>query len=360
MENVYFTPGPSQLHPVVRASFESALAEDICSISHRSERFREIYRSTTGALRSLMEIPETSHVLFLSSATEAMERVIQSCVGEKSCHFVNGAFSKRFFEISQMLGRRAEKLDAVAGEGFDLVHAEVSHDSEMICVTQNETSTGIWVPPDAVTALGAKYPDKLLAVDVVSSAPCVRLNFSAADLVFFSVQKCFGMPSGLGVLVASARSVERARSLRTGGLHTESYHSLLSLVELGGKAQTYETPNVLSIYLLGKVAAWMHDYGVEKIRRETEKKAEYMYGEISRMAGAEVFVRDTVFRSPTVITAAVSRPVSEVRKSLSMRGLHVGAGYSDFKDRHIRIANFPAHSMGQVENLMAALEEVLG
>lgn len=356
---IYFTPGPTQLHPVVQQAIHSALADGICSISHRSEQFREIYREAVAGVRAVMKVPDSSHILFLSSATEAMERIIQSCVGSRSFHFVNGSFSKRFFDMSHMLRKNPERLDARVGEGFSLQDIEIPQDIELVCITQNETSTGVWIPPEDIAKLKARYPEKLFAVDVVSSAPCVGLDLGVMDLAFFSVQKCFGMPAGLGVLIANERSVETARNLRAHGIHGESYHSILSLVDLAVQAQTYETPNVLCIYLLKKMSEWLNQYGISQIRREMWEKAQFVYGSLPSISGASAFVETEKFRSPSVIVVGVPKPASEVRRALTAQGLQVGSGYSDLKEKQIRIANFPSHSMEDMKRLIDAMREVM-
>src|SRR5690606_37779547 len=96
------------------------------------------------------------------------------------------------------------------GEGFFVDEVEVPVLAELVCLTQNETSTGVSIPEDSIHRLVEKYPDKLFAVDAVSSCPYTRLDYSKLDCVFFSVQKCFGLPAGLGVMVVSERAMEVA------------------------------------------------------------------------------------------------------------------------------------------------------
>src|SRR5258706_11076525 len=100
MNKIYFTPGPSQLYPTVRKHIDEALAEDIGSISHRGKKFEELFSQTVTNLRMLLKVPQTRRIFFLSSGTEAMERVIENCVKKESFHFVNGSFSKRFFDTA--------------------------------------------------------------------------------------------------------------------------------------------------------------------------------------------------------------------------------------------------------------------
>ena len=90
------------------------------------------------------------------------------------------------------------------------IEYEVPPDAEVICVTQNETSTACMVPEQSLVNLARRYPEKLMAVDVVSSCPDARVDYSLVDCAFFSVQKCFGLPAGLGVLMVSERAMSRS------------------------------------------------------------------------------------------------------------------------------------------------------
>lgn len=357
MENLYFTPGPTQLHPAVKGFIQDALKKNICSISHRSQIFRELYVEAVTNIKKLMGIPEEFEVFFLGSATEVMERIIQSCVNLKSFHVVNGAFSRRFFDIACMLKKNAEQAKYNHGADVELGELKVPDDAELICITQNETSTGFWIPPTDFKKLTNTNKDSLLAVDVVSSAPCVALDYAVVDLAFFSVQKCFGLPSGLGVLIASPKSLKRAQDLESKNASPVSFHSLVSLAEYGAKEQTYETPNVLAIYLLGKMAGWMLEYGIEQIRLDMKVKQELLESTISEMDGLSFFVENKRFQSPTVSTLSSQRDLKALRANLAAEGLHVGSGYGDFKDKQIRIANFPSHSLLDFERLLAALKK---
>src|SRR5690606_17038215 len=134
-----FTPGPSQLYFTVEDHMRTAFREGIPSLSHRSKKFDAIYRETTEGLRELLNLPGGYQIFFIGSATEIWERIIQNLVEDRSYHFVNGSFSKRFFEIAQQLGKHPQKAEAAFGQGFP-EGADITSNSEVIAVTHNETS----------------------------------------------------------------------------------------------------------------------------------------------------------------------------------------------------------------------------
>src|SRR5579884_2196118 len=107
MNKTFFTPGPSQLYPTIEKHISEALEQHIPSISHRSTKFKEIVKETVSNLRNVLTIPEDYHIFFLSSATEAMERVIENCVEKKSFHLVAGSFGDKFYEIAKDLKKDA-------------------------------------------------------------------------------------------------------------------------------------------------------------------------------------------------------------------------------------------------------------
>lgn len=349
-----FTPGPSQLYFTAFDHVRQAFKEGIPSLSHRSKTFEQIFRETTDGLRELLHIPAGHHIFFTGSATEIWERILQNLAEEKTFHFVNGAFSSRFYETSLQLGKKAEKATAEEGSGFNDPIA-VPAGTEVIAVTQNETSTGVALSADFIYRLKEKNPDALIAVDAVSSLPFPEFDYSRLDSVFFSVQKGFGLPAGLGVWIVNERCVDKAQALAQKGISIGSYHSLPSLLAHAKKNQTPETPNVLGIYLLGRVVQDFLRRGMTAIRRETEYKAVLLYHTLEQHPLLAPFVQDKQFRSKTVVVASCGEHTERLKNYLQERGLHPGSGYGTFKKSQLRFANFPAHSKEQFEMLADAL-----
>ncbi len=357
MHQVYFTPGPSALYYTVEGHIKNALKSHIPSISHRSKRFEEVYAHTTDQLRRLLNIPDDFEIYFTGSATEIWERLIQNCVEQSSYHLVNGSFSKRFYQMSGELGRNTALLEVAPGLGFKPSEINVPESAELIAVTQNETSTGVAQPLEDIYGLKEKHPNKILAVDAVSALPYIDIDFNRIDAIYFSVQKGFGLPAGLGVWIMNRQCVEKAKSMQQAGHSIGSYHSIPSFAAKAVKNQTPETPNVLGIYLLGKVAEDMLTKGIVQIRRETEYKAALLYNLLENHPLLAPFVEETAHRSKTVIVAKTSVASEKIIKQANERGMVIGSGYGAFKNEHLRIANFPTHSKEQFEMLVDFLAD---
>lgn len=353
---INFTPGPSQLYFTVEGHARQAFKQGIPSISHRSKEFEAIYANAVIGLRELMSIPNDFHIVFTSSATEIWERSIQNFVNESSHHFVNGAFSKRYFEIAQQLGKNPAKTEAPDGHGFD--SANNIGDSELIALTHNETSTGVSLPLNFIHSFRQKFPNALIAVDAVSSVPYPAFDFNSIDTLFFSVQKGLGLPAGLGVWIANDRCLAKAEQIQSKGKSIGSYHSLPSLVSLARKYQTPETPNVLGIYLLSCVINDLLRRGITSIRQETEYKSALLYHALSQSGVAKPFVKESQYQSRTVIVADTGTATEHINAALQPIGLFPGDGYGKAKATQLRFANFPAHSKEQYELLVDSLAKL--
>ena len=356
MKHTYFTPGPAELYPTFAQHLQTAMNEQIGSISHRSQRFRDIYKFTDEQLRTLLNIPATHGIFFTGSASEVWERVLLNCVEHESFHLVNGSFSQKFFDYAHSLHKYAHVQEKPFGEGFDFADIEVPEYAELVCLTHNETSSGVQMRPADMHKLKRKYPKKLFVVDMVSSAPHPNLDFGLIDSAFFSVQKAFGMPAGLGVWIANQACLAKAERLQKyESMTTGAHHTLPTLWKHYQTFETPATPNVLFIYLLGKIAEDFNRIGIDTIRKQTEEKARLLYKFLEESSGYEPFVTEERHRSQTVIVGTTKNP-ADVLAATKQAGMVVGSGYGKAKESQIRIANFPAVSTEQVHALLGALK----
>ena len=357
MKKIYFTVGPSQIYPTVPGYIKEAVEGDVLSLSHRGEWFQGLYQETNEKLKELLSIPDTHKIYFLGSATEGMERSIHNTVEVCSAHVVTGTFGKKFFEIARDLGKEAEKIDVGVREEIP-VSLEFGS-AELIAFTHNDTSTGYQMPLEEIYQISNNNPSALIALDTVSSLPDVDVDYTKVDLVLFSVQKGFGLPAGLGVLVVSPRAFEKAESLVKKGVSIGSYHNFLNMEKYAQKHQTYVTPNVLGIYLFSLVLEDMLGVGIEKIRQETREKARMLYDFFESNDKCRVVVKEEKYRSVTTPVVEIEGGSKELLAKLSEKGYVVGAGYGENKNSQIRVANFPAQKVSDIKNLIELMQAEL-
>ncbi len=358
MQEIFFTPGPAQLYPTVSTHIQTALNEHIGSISHRSKRFMEIHQETIQHLQDLLGFGDEFYVFFHSSATEIWERLLQNCVEQCSFHYVNGAFSQRFRSFAQQLKIPNIYVEEVEwGNSFEYAPTVIPSGTEMINFTHNESSTGVMMPLEKAESIRKAFPKAILTLDTVSSIPYGQLDWKVWDAVYFSVQKGFGLPAGLGVLIVHQKCIEKSKELVAKGKVIGTYHSFPAQLEKFLKHQTVETPNVMGIYLLGKVAGEMKKEGVNNLTTRLDKRAEELYSFLEKHEVLSPFVQQRATRSATVITVSSGQHTKAIIEDLRSKGFHVGSGYGKLKQQQFRIANFPAIPDEVIHSLIRALEE---
>ncbi len=346
---VSFYPGPSRVYDDIPKYVREAHAKGILSMNHRSGEFMAMMKKTVTLLKQKLAIPKEYTILFTSSATECWEIVAQSWVTNKSFHLYNGAFGQKWYEYTYRLKTGATALpfgrETVLNPGQSVFQSSVN----VICITQNETSNGTQVSNEVLQSIRNGSPDHIIAVDVTSSLAGIKLDFAAADIWLGSVQKCFGLPAGLGIMICSPVAIKRARTIN----NTRFYNNVVLMSDMAEKWQTSYTPNVLGIYLLMRVMEKVKPIGT--IHKLIEKRYED-WMKIFTRSGLHHLIKNKTVHSFTVLPVeADKKTIEKIKKSAKAKGFLLGDGYSDLKSTTLRIANFPALKDSEVKGLMKFL-----
>lgn len=332
---ISFYPGPSRVYDEIPGYVKDAHKKGVMSINHRSEDFMRISKRTVTLLKQKLNIPRDYTVFFTSSATECWEIIAQSLLIDKSYHLFNGAFGQKWYDYTKRLHAGATPVPFDANEA--IIPDHFPGEDAIICVTQNETSNGTQVDNALLNKLRFNNPRHLIAVDATSSMAGIRLDFKTADIWFASVQKCFGLPAGLGVLICSSAAVQR--SSRIG--EKSHYNSVTFMMTMMEKWQTPFTPNVLGIYLLMRVLETMEPVST------IEKRIIQQYREWSdflkqRKLISHFIINEKVHSYTVLPVSADGKTLTGIKKNAMKNGLLLGDGYGDLKPSTFRIANFPA------------------
>jgi len=225
-----FNVWPSQISNDVYKDIIMATTNWVLSISHRSNDFTDMSKSVHDWLRKLLNIPDNYKIFYLSSATETMEVVIRNFVVKNSFHLVNWAFSDKFYKTSLEIWKNAQK-EQIEQWIWDFEY-KIPDETELICLTQNETSTWVYIPNEHIAYLRKNNPEKLIAVDIVSSVGWVFPIISDADIWFFSVQKCFWLPAGLGIMIVNEKAIEKSKEVYKKTWDIGSTHSITNMLKV--------------------------------------------------------------------------------------------------------------------------------
>ena len=341
-----FYPGPSKVHPEALGYIQEAFEQGIVSINHRSERFEKLLETTFQELHNKWNIPADYTIYFVSSATEAWEIVIQSLVRKKSTHLYNGAFGKKWahyakavaesfeFTLDQSLAEVAQQLGPINGD--------------TLCLVQSETSNG--TGQQIRRADFQLADDAIIAVDATSSMGGIELPWNEADVWLASVQKCIGIPAGMGLMICSPKALARAKELA----RANHYNDVLFLEENRRLFQTQMTPNVLGIYLVNRLTQQLPS--LSETHQATLAKMKIWTDFWDQQSEFNYLIQREDLRLPTVL--ALKGPAEKIQ-TLHARcqaaDIELGIGYGEWKNSSFRIANFPAHTKKDIETLINLL-----
>jgi phosphoserine aminotransferase len=342
---ISFYPGPSRVHDEIPRYVKDAARLGIMSMNHRSEEFVAISKKTNTLLKQKLNIPKDYTIFFTSSATECWEIIAQSWITNTSYHFYNGAFGQKWYEYTHKLKLGAKGLPFDREAVLDST-TKISEADTIICVTQNETSNGTQVSNKVLADLRKTNPDNLIAVDATSSMAGITLDFKSADIWFASVQKCFGLPAGLGIMICSPMAIVHAKAID----YNQHYNSVVFMAAMMEKWQTSYTPNVLSIYLLMRVLE--KSKSMREVHQQTLSRFRDWISFLQKSKTLKHLVKNKTVHSFTVIPiAGDTESIANIKKLAKKKGFLLGEGYGDLKTSTFRIANFPALKNSEIGSL---------
>lgn len=343
-----FYPGPSKLYAGIDLHIQEAIASGILSMNHRSIEFMALYKQVQERFETYYELPKGYSVCFTSSATECWTILAQSFSNRSFLHIYNGSFGKKWMEVSKQLNIEHESLVFDIHSELDLSSVDESISAEIVCTTLVETSNGTYLSKDVQASVRETFSDALIAVDATSGMAGIAVNWEHADIWFASVQKCFGLPSGLGILILSPQA-QHVIEHRSKDVH---YNSLKRITENGSDFQTTHTPNILGIYLLAERLTQIEPTDFFKL---TERMI-YLYNHFSTHASLQPLIIEKSVQSPTVLTLkGDDEYIVQLKKSLKAQNIIIGSGYGIWKTNTVRVANFPAHTDEDFEELLLAI-----
>ena len=341
---ITFYPGPSKVYDQVGQYLQDAFESGTISANHRSAAFMQMLEETISNLKAKLHVPDAYEVYFVSSATECWEIIAESVIADGSLHIFNGAFGEKWMEYTQKLtgSTRSFSFDTNAVPVLDQF-VELT-ENDIICVTHNETSNGTALSAEFLQTIRHTFSN-VIAVDATSSIAGVILPWESADIWYGSVQKCFGLPAGMGVMIVSPKAVEQANA----AANRAHYNSLLFIRENFIKFQTPYTPNTLGIYLMNRVMQQVEP--IQVVDAQTKARAMGWYSFLPEN-GYQLLVENEAVRSETVIAVRDTKErIAAIKKAALQEGIVLGNGYGKDKEVSFRIANFPAINDTEIQTL---------
>jgi aspartate aminotransferase-like enzyme len=350
-----FIPGPIDVSPATFAAMSQPM------IGHRGSEFETLYASLQPGLR---EIIGTTRPVYLStsSAWGVMEASLKNLCQKKVLNLCCGAFSDKWFSVAKSMGIDADKIQVEWGQAIDpeSVRAKLAEGGfDLVTLIQNETSTGVLNDVAAIAKVVKSFPGVLLVTDSVSALSAVPVDMDAnhIDVVLAGVQKALALPPGLTVFAISEAALERAKSTSNRGY----YFDFIEFEKNAVANNTPSTPAISLLFGLQHILGTIANEGLPaRYARHAATNAQiHAWGD---RHGFKNFAPEGFqSKSLTCFHTPEGFDLSAFIKSLkSKHGFVINGGYGKIKGLTFRISNMGNETEATMNELIAAMDDVLG
>lgn len=349
-----FGCGPS----LVRPEFIDALAKEaktFLGTSHRQAPIKNKVGSVINLLRTYLKVPADYKIAMGNgSASQVWDMCTFGLVEKKAAHFVNGEFSSKWHaSTNESKFVEAHLVKCPTGE---VPTFQEFPDCDVHCITWNETSTGAMWPNTP-----RKSDKTLLAVDATSAAGALYWDWSNTDLFYFSPQKAFGSDGGLWIGVFSPKAVAQIERIKKSGRYIPAMLDFTLALKNAESNQTYNTPSLMTIYVLEKQLQWFNERGIDKITAEQNEKTKLLHTWVDRRKELSHYIKNAEFRSKTVSTINLlpEIPYDQLTKQLRKFGAVDIDAYRNLGENQIRISLFPNITKDDLNKLTQCIDYLL-
>ena len=349
-----FIPGPTH---VVDEILE---AMAVPMIGHRDKLYSDLHGEVVTKLKKFLQTDDHIY-LSTSSSSGMMEGAIRNCVNNKVLMTDCGAFSKRWAQIATLNEKEVDLIKVEMGQATtpEMVDEYLSKGGfEAVCITHNETSTGVMNPIKEIGAMvKEKYPDVLVLVDAVSSMAGTEIKVDewGLDVVLAGTQKAFALPPGLCVVTVSEKAFQRSLDVENRGFY-------FNFEELEKKAIKDQTPATPAISLINALNVQMDRIFKEGVEARFQRHLDMAEHVRSWTRKNFALYSDENYLSSTVTNVHNTREIDVVNLNaeLAKRGAMLSNGYGTLKGKCFRIAHMGDLQIADVKWLTDQIDDILG
>ena len=262
-------PGPT---PVVE-SIRQEMARPIQAFG--DPRFVADYKALIDELGELFHCGGKTFPL-AGTGTLAMEMAIANTTkrGDNVLIVSNGFFGDRFIDICQRKGLNVDVISAewgtaVSPEEIDKKLSEKKYAA--MTVTHVDTSTAVVAPIAQIGKVVEKYPDTVYIVDGVAATAgeYADVDGMGIDVMFTGSQKAFGVCSGMFILWAGKKALDRRQALGTIPEYYVDFEKWIPIMD--NPAKYFATPAVNLVWAMREATAIVKEEGL-KARADRHRK----------------------------------------------------------------------------------------
>ncbi|MBZ6209584.1 phosphoserine transaminase [Streptomyces olivaceus] len=353
-----FGAGPSKVR-VEALDALAATGTSLLGTSHRQAPVKNLVGKVREGVRELFRLPDGYEVVLGNGGSTAFWDVAtHGLIENKSQHLSFGEFSSKFAKAAKLAPWLAEPTVVSSDPG---THPEARAEAgvDVYGLTHNETSTGVAMP---VKRVAGADEGALVLVDATSGAGGLPVDVSETDVYYFAPQKSFASDGGLWIGLFSPAAIERAERVHASGRHVPEFFSLPTAIDNSRKNQTYNTPALATLFLLGEQLDWMNGQGgLDFTTARTKDSSTRLYTWADQSKYATPFVSDPAQRSQVIGTIDFSDDIdaAAVAKVLRANGVVDTEPYRKLGRNQLRVAMFPANDPADVEALTKCVDYVI-
>ncbi len=270
-----FGAGPSMLPESILREVQEELLDwqsigmSIMEIGHRSPAFNALMEQAESDFRSLLKIPDSYHVLFLSGAARSQFAMIPLNLlgqGEHAGYLVTGLWSYLAYQEAYRL-KQAYCVANGEISGFTDIPAtsewQFKDETKYLYFTPNETVNGVrFAKIPKVTGIP-------FVADMTSCLLSEPINVEDYGLIFAGAQKNIAN-AGLVIVIVSNELLATIKN--------DDIPTMLDYRTHSSTKSTYATLPTFNCYLAAKMFQWIKDQGgVEALYKINCKKAALIY-----------------------------------------------------------------------------------
>ncbi len=352
-----FGAGPSKVR-VEALDALAATGTSLLGTSHRQAPVKNQVARVREGISSLFGLPDGYEVVLGNGgATAFWDIATFGLIRERSQHLSFGEFSSKFAKAARQapfLGHPTV-IEAPTGTRPQPV-AEPGVD--VYAWAHNETSTGVMAP---VRRVDGADDGALVLVDATSGAGGLPVDISQVDAYYFAPQKNFASDGGLWIAVMSPAALERAAELAA-DRWVPAFFDLPTAIDNSAKNQTYNTPSVAALFLMGEQLDWVNGQGgLDFAVSRTTDSSTRLYTWAEKTSYTTPYVQNPDERSLVIGTIDFDDSVdaAAVAKTLRANGIVDVEPYRKLGRNQLRVAMFPAVDPADVEALTGCIDYVV-
>jgi aspartate aminotransferase-like enzyme len=349
------TPGPTPLYPKALYAMMGA------DLHHRTEDFRNLYRTV---LADLKEVMGTSHdvLVLVASGTGAMEASVSNCFSPGDCAIVcsAGKFGERWVEITKAFGLNTVVLEAPYGQSVKPEAVEkalaANPDAKGVFVQASETSTGA---AHDVRTMGEAVgkTEAIFVVDAITGLGTMPLDIEGwgLDIVIGGSQKAFMIPPGLAFLSISPKAWARMDTAKL----PRYYFNLKKERKNAAGGESSWTPSTALMLGFAEALKYVKSLGMANLVDNAQQLAAATRA-ACRTLGLELFAPDSPAASVTAVKAPPGMNSGVIVKEFRSRfGSIIADGQGTMKGQIFRIAHLGYFDVSDLFAMVAQLELIL-